>query len=145
MVIPQVTGAAADRIADAVRDIRSPGATSAHVSVTASVPSPAGADELLAYFIAKAAGGDPQVCTYAWAFRALLNAGYSKFSQAYARKVLDLACRTRPCELAGLGLVRLDAFIVSKKDGVPSDGYWPAAHHDREEWERTLGNAKILD
>jgi hypothetical protein len=133
MVIPQVTGAAADRIADAVRDIRSPGATSAHVSVTASVPSPAGADELLAYFIAKAAGGDPQVCTYAWAFRALLNAGYSKFSQAYARKVLDLACRTRPCELAGLGL-EVDLAqdpLVAVAGGEALPGSFDGEAHDR--------------
>ena len=145
MVIPQVTGAAAGRIADAIRDILRLDAPPAHVIVTASVPSAANTDDLLAFFIDKAAGGDPQVCTYAWAYRALFNAAYSKFSQAYARKVINLACRTRPRELAGLGLVRLDTFIVSKKDGVPSDGYWPAAHHDREEWERTLGNAKILD
>ena len=145
MVIPQVTGAAADRIADAVRDIRPPDAPSPRVIEPASVLSNAGAEDLLAFFVAKAAEGDPQVCTYAWAYRALFNASYGKFSQAYARKVIDLACRTRPRELAGLGLVRLDAFIVSQKDGVPSDGYWPVAHHDREEWERTLGNAKVLD
>ena len=35
--------------------------------------------------------------------------------------------------------------IVSKKDGLPSAGYWPAVPHDREDWERALGNAKILD
>jgi len=64
---------------------------------------------------------------------------------AYAQKAIQVACRTRPRELPGLGLVKLDTFIVSKKDGLPSDGYWPAARHDREEWERVLGNANILD
>jgi hypothetical protein len=64
---------------------------------------------------------------------------------AYALKAIDLACHTRPRELPGLGLVRLDTFIVSKKDGFPSEGYWPVAHHDREEWERVLGSARILD
>jgi len=53
--------------------------------------------------------------------------------------------RMRPRELLGLGLVRLDAFVVSKKDGLPSNGYWRAAHHDREVWERVLGNAGLLD
>ncbi len=57
----------------------------------------------------------------------------------------ELARRTTPRELPGLGFVRLDAFIVSKKNGRPSDSYWPPAQHDREEWERVLGNATILD
>jgi len=104
-----------------------------------------GAEELLGYFIAKAAEGDPRVCTYGWAYRTLFNASYAKFSMAYARKAIQLACRTHPRELRGLGAVRLDTFIVSKKDGIPSDGYWPNACHDREEWERVLGNARMLD
>jgi predicted nuclease with RNAse H fold len=144
MIIPQLTDAAADRIAHAVRDIHLPEPPSPRLIEAAPAPSDVGADDLLALFIAKAAEGDPQVCTYAWAYRVLFNTSYDKFSQAYARQVIDLACRTHPRELPGLGLVRLDAFIVSKKDGVPSDGYWPFAHHGREEWERVLGNARIL-
>lgn len=145
MIIPQLTDSAAGRIAHAVRDIHLPEPPSPRVIEPASTRCDMGADDLLASFIAKAAEGDPQVCTYAWAYRLLFNASYDRFSQAYARQVVDLACRTRTRELPGLGLVRLDAFIVSKKDGLPSDGYWRAAHHDREEWERALGNAKILD
>jgi hypothetical protein len=145
MVIPEVTGAVADRIADALRACRVPELPSAPTIRPASVPSQVSADDLLGVFVAKAVGGDPQVCTYAWAYRVLFNASYTRFSQAYARQVIDLACRTRPRELPGLGIVRLDAFIVSKKDSLPSSGYWPAAHHDREEWERVLGNANLLD
>ncbi len=70
---------------------------------------------------------------------------YTKFSQAYARRMIDLACRTRPENPPRLGLVRLDAFIVSKQDGCPSEGYWPAAHYHREDWETVLGSAKVLD
>jgi hypothetical protein len=148
MLIPQLTEAVADHIAHAVRDIRLPEPTSPLIIASVSSLPGLGPDELLAFFIDRAVEGDPQVCTYAWAYRCLFNASYSKFSQAYTRQVIDLACRTRPRELPGLGLVRLDAFIVSKKDGLPSAGYWPGwpvAHHDREEWERALGNATILD
>ena len=104
----------------------------------------ADAEDLLARFIEKAVQGEPQVCTYGWAYRTLFNASYSKFSMAYAKKTVEVACRTRPRELPGLGLVRLDTFIVSKKDGLPSVGYWSVAHHDREEWARVLGSATVL-
>jgi hypothetical protein len=144
MVIPMVTDAAADRIANALREICVSDAPAPGVEI-ASEPPHAGAENLLVYLIAKAVEGDPQICTYGWASRTLFNTSYAKFSMAYAQKAIQLACRTRPRELPGLGLVRLDTFIVSKKDGFPSDGYWPAAHHDREEWGRVLGNATILD
>jgi hypothetical protein len=87
----------------------------------------------------EAVEGDPYICTYGWAYRALFNTSYPKFSMAYAQKAIQVACRTRPRELPGLGLVRLDTFIVSKKDGFPSVGYWHAAQHDREEWGRPGG------
>jgi len=99
----------------------------------------------LADFIAKAVDGDPHICTYGWAYRTLFETSFKKISMAYAQKALQLARRTHPHELHGLGLVRLDTFIVSKKNGFPGDGYWPIAHHDREEWDRVLGNASILD
>ena len=110
----------------------------------ASVPADVRADGLLACFIGKATEGDPQVCTYAWAYRALFHVLTASSPKPTAGGSLTLACRTQPRKLAGLSLVRLDTFIVSKKGGVPSDAYWPTAHHDREEWERTFGNAKIL-
>jgi hypothetical protein len=145
MVIPQIDRLAAARIADALRECHTADSSVAQWVEPAIEPQHVGAEELLAYFIDKAAEGEPQVCTYGWAYRALFGASYTKFSMAYARKAIGVAIRTRPRELPGLGLVRLDTFIVAKKDGFPSDGYWPAAHHDREEWERTLGNARVLD
>ncbi len=96
-------------------------------------------------FIAQARDGDPEICTYAWAYRALIRADYGSFSQAYARQVIDLAFGTQPRELPGLGPVRLDAFIVSKNDRHPGDGHWETAQYDREDWERVLGNARLLD
>jgi hypothetical protein len=145
MVIPVVSGRAADSIANAIREILVSDAPARRMIETTSEPPHADAENLLSYFIAKAVGGDPHICTYGWAYRALLKASYAKFSMAYAQKAIQLACRTRPRELPGLGLVRLDTFIVSKKDGFPSEGYWHVAHHDREEWGRVLGNATILD
>jgi hypothetical protein len=47
--------------------------------------------------------GNAQICTYAWAYRHLFNGSYSKWSQAYAKKVLSVATTTTPAELAGLG------------------------------------------
>jgi hypothetical protein len=145
MIIPQWTGPAPGLSADALRDLPLPEPPAPPAVEPASPPSTNSAEDLLAFFIAKALEGDPQVCTYAWAYRRLVDASYTKYSQAYAQRVINIARRTRPRDLPGLGLVLLDAFIVSKKDGYPSTGYWPAAHHDREDWERALGNAKILD
>jgi hypothetical protein len=145
MVIPRVTGMVARRIADALREVHITELSVGRVIEPAPAALHIGAEELLALFIAKAIEGNPQVCTYGWAYRTLFNASYTKFSMAYARKAVEVACRTRPRELPGLGMVRLDAFIVSKRDGLPSDGYWPAAHHDREDWERVLGYATIVD
>ncbi len=145
MMIPQLVDWVANRMPHTVGDLHFPESTRPSVVECASVPVATECDDLLARFIDRAVEGIPEVCTYAWAYRALVNASYGRFSQAYARQVIDLARGTRPRELPGLGLVRLDAFIVAKKDRLPSAGHWPAAHYDREEWERTLGNAKLLD
>jgi hypothetical protein len=145
MVVPRINGVVAGRIADSLREVHVDSPYVARVAQAAPATCHSTADELLEHFIEKAIDGAPQVCTYGWAYRALFNASYKKFSMAYAQKAIQLACRTHPRELPGLGLVRLDAFIVSKKDGLPSGGYWPVAHHDREDWERVLGNATILD
>lgn len=145
MVLPVVTSAAADRIANALRQSRVSDGTALRVIETASEPLQVGAEHLLADFIAKAVNGDPHICTYGWAYRTLFKTSFKKFSMAYAQKTLQLARRTHPRELPGLGLVRLDTFIVSKKNGFPGDGYWSIAHHDREEWGRALGNGSILD
>ena len=65
--------------------------------------------------------------------------GASAHRVVYAQKAIQLACGTHPRELPGPGLVRLDTFMVAKKDGFPSDGYWPVAQHDREEWAECWG------
>jgi hypothetical protein len=144
-LLVEVTAATADAISSVLRDTPLIDAPAPAVLRPASGPSSTTGDDLLSLLIAKAVDGDPQVCTYAWAYRVLFNSSYSKWSQAYANRVIELARCTTPRELPGLGFVRLDAFIVSKKDGRPSDGYWPPAEHDREEWERVLGDATILD
>lgn len=145
MAVVLVGNPAASRIADTVRNLDLSHNSAQEPKTSASITHATTADELHAFFIAKAIDGDPQVCTYGWAYRRLFNASYQRFSQAFARQVIELACRTCRRELPGLGSVRLDTFIVSQKDGLPSAGYWAAAHHDRDEWERALGNAKVLD
>ena len=115
------------------------------IETAASPVSNQKADELLTQFVSKALQGDPQVCTYAWAYRHLFDASYVKFSQAFTSRVIRAARSTHPRLLAGLGPVRLDTFIVSKQTRRPSDGYWHTAPHDREDWERALGTATVLD
>jgi hypothetical protein len=143
MVVPELTAASIERIADVLSDIPMLAPRPAHArALSEPVGDPA---DLLLYFIGKALDGDPQVCSYGWAYRKLFNTSYGKYSQAFTNKVVEVAKRTRAVDLPGLGLVQLDTFIVSKGDRRPSDGYWPAAHHSREEWERSLGNARMLD
>ncbi|MCW5981247.1 MAG: BrnT family toxin [Bryobacteraceae bacterium] len=77
---------------------------------------------------AKAVEGDPQVCTYAWVYRILFHASCAKFSQAYARQVIALACRTRPSKLSASQ--RSDLYILSATiAGVVISGFdWDDAN-----------------
>ena len=95
-------------------------------------------------FIHRARKGNAQVCTYAWAYRHLFELSFSKWSQAYAKKVVSVAKETPLAELPGLGAVRLDAFIVARRTGLPGNGHWESANYDREDWERVLGTAKLF-
>ena len=140
MIIPAINDVIVVRIAEALEDCALPAG-----SLSANIVSTEEAEKLLQHFIERALAGEPQVCTYAWAYRHLVDPSYAKFSQQYARRVIDLARRTQRRELNGLGLVHLDTFIVAKNTRLPSDGYWVTAHHDREDWERVLGGAQVLD
>jgi hypothetical protein len=102
------------------------------------------ATELLSSFVERANGGDAQICTYSWAYRHIFNASYNNWSQAYAKKVIQVAERTPLMHLPGLGALRLDAFIVAQRTGRPSIGHWRSADHDPEDWERVLGTATVL-
>jgi hypothetical protein len=95
-------------------------------------------------FIQSAKKGNAQICTYAWAYCHLFDESPSKWSQAYAKKVLSLAASTPLTELPTLGKVGLDTFIVSKRTGLPGEGHWKDSSYDREEWERVLGTATLL-
>ena len=96
-------------------------------------------------FIEHARKGNAKVCTYACAYRHLFDSSYSKWSQAYAKKVVSVAKETPLAELPGLGAVRLDAFIVASRTGVPGNGHWESANYEREDWERVLGTAKLCE
>ena len=88
--------------------------------------------------------GNAQICTYKYAYNYIFDSPNSRWSQAYAKKVVSIAKNTTPAELFGLGTVRLDTFIVSSETNLPSVGHWESADYDREDWERVLGTATVL-
>lgn len=149
MVIPELSSKTAALISRALSDVPrlGPGGMRPrHSGADSESNGPLDkANDLLDQLVRKALEGDPLVCTYAWAYRCVFNASFRKWSQAYANRVIEVARHTHLRELPGLGPVRLDAFVVSKSDGRPSAGHWESAHYDREEWERSLGNALVLD
>ena len=95
-------------------------------------------------FLRSAKEGDARICTYAWAYHHLFGEFTSKWSQAYAKKVLAVAVNTPHTELSALGKVRLDSFIVRSDTGLPGERHWESSDYDREEWERVLGTATLL-
>jgi len=103
------------------------------------------ANALLNRLIVRALEGRPEVCTYSWTYRYVFNTSYDKWSQAYVNQVVALAQGTPPLELPGLGMVRLDSFVVAKTDARPSGGHWKSARYDSEDWYRVLGSAVVLD
>ena len=96
------------------------------------------------YFLRSAKEGDARICTYAWAYRYLFGESTSRWSQAFAKKVLAVAVNTPPTELPNLGSVGLDSFIVGSRTGLPGERHWKSSDYDREEWERVLGTATLL-
>ncbi len=147
MAIPDVAPVARESIAGALHKLPVVAtATSRNVSVPPlrSAPGTEHANHLLSRFINKASTGEPEICTYSWAYRHLIDPSCTKWSQAYANAVIKLSLSTPMMQLPGLGAVRLDTFIVSKGSRVPSNGHWDSASYDREDWERTLGAATLL-
>jgi hypothetical protein len=147
MVIPEVTARTGELISEALGKTPLIDIAASDADAVASLdPSTADcAKALLDWFIATALKGDPRVCTYSWAYRLLFNASYEKWSQAYAKQVIAVAQQTHLRDLPGLGAVGLDAFVVAKDGGLPSHGHWHSAKYDREDWERVLGTAIVLD
>jgi len=146
MVIPEISEDAQQRIAKALSGIstvvaKKPRSSGQSASVQAVLER---ATALRDCFIERAREGNAQICTYAWAYRYLFDTSYSKWSQAYANQVVSVAERTSPSELPGLGAVRLDAFVVASKTGLPSDGHWESANYESDDWERVLGTATVL-
>lgn len=144
MIVPMVAASTAGMIADLLSKNTLNQTRTCPVRKSVAPPIDITADELFGTFISRACAGTPQVCTYGWAYRALFKTSYAVFSQAYADQVIQAAKLTSPRELPGLGFVRLDSFIVSKRDFRPGGGHWRDAHYEREDWERVLGTAAIL-
>ena len=138
MVIPEISEDVQRRIEKALTDIPAVEAAKPRTSIrpasAQAAMERAGRPQGLPHR-ARAREGNAQICTYAWAYRYIFDATYSKWSQAYSSQVVSAAEGTAPAELPGLGAVRLDAFIVASKTGLPSDGHWDSANYDREDWE----------
>jgi len=103
------------------------------------------ATALLNVLVTQAHNGDAHICTYSWAYRHIFDTTYLKWSQAYASQVVAMAQDTAAADLIGLGTVRLDAFVVNRRTGLPSDGHWDAVNYERGDWERVLGTATLLE
>lgn len=146
MVIPEISNEVERKIDKALNEIPVTVATKPVTSrQPAAVQAAIGrATALRDSFIDHARNGNAQICTYACAYRYLFDRSYSKWSQAYTNQVLSVAENTSPVELPGLGLVRLDAFIVACKTVLPAGGHWESADYEPEDWERVLGTATLL-
>jgi hypothetical protein len=146
MVIPEISEDAQRTIEKALSDLPAVVAANPRTSLRSASAQAAmeRATALRDCLIERAREGNAQICTYAWAYRHIFDATYSKWSQAYASQVVSVAESPAPSELPGLGTVRLDAFVVASKSGLPSDGHWDSANYDREDWERVLGTATVL-
>jgi hypothetical protein len=146
MAIPEIAEDAGDKIEKALCHIPPVPATETNLPLQPPLNQDAmnRATALLDRFIESALKGNSQICTYAYAYRDVFKTSPPTWSQAYGKKIVSVAARTVPRELPGLGLVRLDAFLVAKRTGLPSEGHWASADYDREDWERILGNENVL-
>jgi hypothetical protein len=146
MVIPEVSEVVERRIEKALNEISIAVDTNTLTSRLSAVDQALieRATALRDCFIEKAREGHAQVCTYAWAYRHLFCLSYSRWSQAYTNQVISVAESTSSRELPGLGMVKLDAFIVAAKTGLPGGGHWESADYDRDDWERVLGTSTLL-
>ena len=74
MVVPDVTAVTAALISQALRNIPLLGPGASALTVAASGQPDNAANDLFEMLIARALEGNPQVCTYAWAYRRLFSA-----------------------------------------------------------------------
>jgi hypothetical protein len=100
------------------------------------------ARELLKRLVSWGKSGEAVVCTYKAAFEHIFSKNWR--GQGHSQQVTRVAEATQLVELHGLGLVRLDAFIVTGKTRSPGLGHWKRAEYDREQWERALGTADLI-
>ena len=70
--------------------------------------------------------------------------GHQKYTPAYGSQLIDLARRTASFEIAGLGDIRLDTFLVSQKRR-PGDGHWESATYSEDDWDRAFSGAALIE
>ena len=71
--------------------------------------------------------------------------GHPKFTPAYGAQLLRLAIRTAWYDIDGLGLVRLDTFLVNQRAHRPGDGHWAQTTSSDEDWDRTFHGATVIE
>ncbi|MBM4357194.1 MAG: DUF429 domain-containing protein [Deltaproteobacteria bacterium] len=102
------------------------------------------AQNLLARLGDETEKGNPRVITYQAAYRELFRRAPAKWSQGYTAQVTSVAASTETISILGLGLARLDTFVVNKQR-KPGTSHWDAVTYEPEEWERVFGGAEMTD
>lgn len=87
--------------------------------------------------------GAAQLCTYAWAYQQIFARTPARWSQAYARQVIAIARATPALLLQGLGPVKLDTFIVTSSNHLPSTGHWATAPYTPKQWNVLFAHAQV--
>ena len=121
MVIPEISEDAQRRIEKARSDIAAVVAAKPRTSLQSASAQAAmeRATALRDCLIERAREANAQICTYAWAYRYIFDATYSKWSQAYANQVVSVAENTAPAELPGLAWIPMLVFGVNTTEPQP--------------------------
>ncbi len=102
------------------------------------------ANILLRRLVAKANGGNPEIISYKKAYEEIFDVFLESWSRRNTPEVIEIARKTDSIEVAGLGKVYLDSFIVSEKKKQPGTGHWKDVKYSREDWLDVFGDAALL-
>lgn len=98
--------------------------------------------ELFEQLVADLIDGRPTLCTYKAAIAIIL--GYSKYTPGYGAQLIKLATQSVTYEVAGLGEIKLDTFLVNQNHR-PGDKHWEDATYSESEWERAFFGAAVIE
>ncbi len=103
------------------------------------------AEALFECLLRHARGGEPRICTYADAYQRIFGYRPGPWLPSHAGELVRVARAVAPVSLGGLGMVRLDTFIVAAANHTPGSGYWETSDHDEDDWREALGSARLLE